>query len=93
MGVTHVTTQISNLAQDAEPWEGPPAMNALHPQYVVNENQNPTAILIPMPEWEQVVEDLEELDDIRAFDLAKSGSQENDSLRASGAQIDERADE
>ena len=52
------------------------AMNALHPQYVVDENQTPTAVLFPIPEWEQVVEDLEELDDIRAFDLAKSGTQE-----------------
>ena len=51
-------------------------MNALHPQFVIDENQNPTAILLPIPEWEQVVEDLEELDDIRAFDLAKSGDQE-----------------
>jgi hypothetical protein len=51
-------------------------MNALHPQYVVDENRTPTAVLLPIPEWEQVVEDLEELDDIRAFDLAKSGSEE-----------------
>ena len=51
-------------------------MNALHPQFVVDENQNPTAILLPIPEWERVVEDLEELDDIRAFDPAKAGSQD-----------------
>jgi hypothetical protein len=52
------------------------AMNALHPQYVVDENRAPTAILLPLPEWERVVEDLEELDDIRAFDLAKASPQE-----------------
>ena len=52
------------------------AMNALHPQYVVDENQTPKAVLLPVAEWERVVEDLEELDDIRAFDLAKAGSQE-----------------
>ena len=52
------------------------AMNALHPQFVVDENQTPTAVLLPIPEWQQVVEDLEELDEIRAFDLAKAGSQE-----------------
>jgi PHD/YefM family antitoxin component YafN of YafNO toxin-antitoxin module len=51
-------------------------MDALHPQYVVDENQTPKAVLLPVAEWEQVVEELEELDDIRAFDLAKAGSQE-----------------
>jgi len=56
------------------------AMDTLHPQYVVDENQTPKAVLLPMTEWEQVVEELEELDDIRAFDLAKAGSQETISL-------------
>jgi PHD/YefM family antitoxin component YafN of YafNO toxin-antitoxin module len=51
-------------------------MTALHPQFVIDENQTPKAVLLPVAEWEQVVEDLEELDDIRAFDLAKAGSQE-----------------
>ena len=51
-------------------------MNAFHPQYVVDETQTPTAVLLPVVEWEQVVEELEELDDIRAYDQAKAGSQE-----------------
>ena len=51
-------------------------MNALHPQYVIDENQTPKAVLLPVAEWEQVMEELEELDDIRAFDLAKTASQE-----------------
>ncbi len=29
-------------------------MNALHPQFVVDENQTPTAVLLPVAEWEQV---------------------------------------
>lgn len=52
------------------------AVNTLHPQYVVDENQTLQAVLLPVAEWEQVVEDLEELDDIRAYDQAKSGPQE-----------------
>ena len=51
-------------------------MNAFHPQYVVDEAQTPTAVLLPVVEWRQVVEELEELDDIRAYDQAKAGSQE-----------------
>ena len=52
------------------------AVNALHPQYVVDENQTPKAVLLPVAEWDQVMEELEELDDIRACDLAKAGSQD-----------------
>ncbi len=29
MGVTHVTTRISNLAQDAEPWEAEPLLGVV----------------------------------------------------------------
>ncbi len=51
-------------------------MVTLHPQYVVDENQERKAVLLPVAEWEQIVEDLEELDDLRAYDEAKAGSQE-----------------
>jgi len=51
-------------------------MVALHPKYVVDEKQHRKSVLLPVAEWEQVVEELEELDDIRAFDAAKAGSQE-----------------
>jgi hypothetical protein len=51
-------------------------MDALHPQYVIDENHTPKAVLLPVAEWEQVVEELEELDDIRAYDLAKAGPQD-----------------
>jgi len=51
-------------------------MVALHPEYVVDEKQHRKSVLLPVAEWEQVVEELEELDDIRAFDAAKAGSQE-----------------
>jgi hypothetical protein len=65
------------------------AMTALHPQYVVDENQTPTAVLLPVTEWEQVVEDLEELDDIRAFDQAKDGSQDTASFEQAVREIEE----
>ena len=47
-----------------------------HPQYVVDENQQRKAVILPLDEWKRIVEELEELDDIRAYDAAKSGSQE-----------------
>ena len=47
-------------------------MIAVHPKYVVDTKNHPQAILLPMAEWKKVVSELEELDDIRAYDQAKS---------------------
>lgn len=43
----------------------------LHPQYLVDASQKTTAVLININEWNCVLEALEELDDIRAYDAAK----------------------
>jgi PHD/YefM family antitoxin component YafN of YafNO toxin-antitoxin module len=45
---------------------------SIHPQFVVDEDKNTKAVLVSLPEWQQIMEALEELDDIRAYDLAKS---------------------
>ena len=52
-------------------------MVTIHPQYVVDENQQRKAVVLPLDEWERILGELEELDDIRAYDAAKSGSQES----------------
>ena len=46
-------------------------MVTVHPEYVVDEQQNRKAVLLPAAEWEQIVDELEELDDIRAYDAAQ----------------------
>jgi hypothetical protein len=51
-------------------------MITLHPEYIVDEQQRRKAVLLPLAEWDRILEDLEDLDDIRAFDSAKAGSQE-----------------
>ena len=51
-------------------------MVALHPEFVVDESKHTKAVLLPFPEWENVVSELEELDDIRAFDAAKASNEE-----------------
>ncbi|MBX7245141.1 MAG: hypothetical protein K1X53_06560 [Candidatus Sumerlaeaceae bacterium] len=48
----------------------------LHPQYIVDENQQPKSVVLPVSEWDAVLEELEELDDIRAYDKAKAGAQD-----------------
>gem|GEM_PF-92627 len=47
-------------------------MIRLHEQYLVDDQGHRTAAVVPIAEWEQILESLEELDDIRAYDEAKS---------------------
>ena len=47
-------------------------MNTIHEEYLVDENGKRKAVVIPVSEWERIQEDIEELDDIRAYDEAKS---------------------
>ena len=51
-------------------------MVMVHPEYVVDAQQQRKAVLLPVVEWDQIVEELEELDDIRAYDRAKASSQD-----------------
>jgi len=46
----------------------------VHPEYVVDEHQNRKAVLLPLLEWEQIINELEELDDLRAYDAAQQYS-------------------
>jgi len=51
-------------------------MLTLHPEYVVDEKQDRKAVILPLSDWTRLIEELEELDDIRAYDEAKADSQE-----------------
>lgn len=51
-------------------------MVKLHPQFVIDSNQQPKAVMLPVQEWEQIMDELEELDDIRAYDEAKADTSE-----------------
>ena len=46
-------------------------MIALHEDYVVDEHGNRKAVVVPMGEWQQILDALEELEDVRAYDEAK----------------------
>lgn len=67
-------------------------MIKVHPQYVVDEHQPRKAVLLPLAEWEQILDYLEELDDIRAYDEAKAGSQEIMPFEQAVREIDEGSD-
>ena len=47
-------------------------MLAFHPEYVINEHQQTKSVLLPFEEWQQILEAMEELEDIRAYDEAKA---------------------
>ncbi len=52
-------------------------MITIHPDYVVDQDQRPKAVLVPFDEWERIVEELDELDDIRAYDKVKAEGQDS----------------
>ena len=47
-------------------------MITLHEEYLVDEAGNRKAVVLPLTAWQQIKEELEELDDIRAYDKAKA---------------------
>ena len=51
-------------------------MVEIHPNYIVNENSERRSVILPYDEWKKILADMEELDDIRAYDDAKSNEDE-----------------
>jgi PHD/YefM family antitoxin component YafN of YafNO toxin-antitoxin module len=47
-------------------------MVIVHPEVLVNRKRQPKAVLLPFAEWGRIMADLEELEDIRAYDRAKA---------------------
>ncbi len=47
-------------------------MIKLHEQYITDEKGIKKAIVISVSEWQEIIDELEELEDIRAYDEAKA---------------------
>ena len=47
-------------------------MIAIHPQYITDKDGKKVSVVIPLKEYEQILEELEELDDIKLYDEAKA---------------------
>jgi PHD/YefM family antitoxin component YafN of YafNO toxin-antitoxin module len=43
----------------------------LHPKYITDESGNKNAVVLPIKEYNKLMEELEELEDIRLYDEAK----------------------
>jgi len=67
-------------------------MVTVHPDYVVDENRNRKSVILSLEEWERMVVEIEELDDIRAYDEAKSGPQDAVPFEQAVREIQERGD-
>ena len=64
-------------------------MITLNPQYVIDHDKQPKAVLLTIKEWNDIVDAIEELDDIRAYDAGKSDSQEAIPLEQAVREIQE----
>ena len=51
-------------------------MNTIHPQYITDEQGKKVSVILPLSEYEQLLEELEELEDIRLYDESKKNDQE-----------------
>lgn len=65
-------------------------MSQIHREYLTDENGNKKAVVIPLAEWHKIIEALEELDDIKAYDKAKSVNSEPVSFEEVVQQIHQR---
>ena len=61
----------------------------IHPRYIVDEKEGRQVVLLSLSEWQEVIEELEELDDIRAYDRARSEDQEQVPFDQAVREIDE----
>ena len=51
-------------------------MIALHPEYIVDAEKQTKAVVLPVKEWEVILGEMEELEDIRAYDIAKANKED-----------------
>ena len=51
-------------------------MNASPKKYLIDENGNRIAVVLDLKEYETLLEELEELEAIRAYDVAKASNDE-----------------
>ena len=64
-------------------------MTSYHPEFIIDSNNKPKSVVIPVFEWERLLESLEELEDIKAYDAAKSKNDTEISFDAAVKEIRE----
>ena len=51
-----------------------------HLQYIIDERGNRVSVVLPIKQWQQMLDELEELDDIRLYDEVKARNEPTISL-------------
>ena len=65
-------------------------MTALQEQYLTDREGNRVKVVLDMDQFQQILEELEELDDIRAYDAAKASGDEAIPFDQAMAEIDQK---
>ncbi|MCG3203034.1 MAG: hypothetical protein NFCOHLIN_02951 [Gammaproteobacteria bacterium] len=65
-------------------------MITLHERYVVDERGNKTAVLLEMDEYRKLLEEVEELEAIRAYDAARASGDEEIPFEQAVAEIESK---
>jgi hypothetical protein len=47
-------------------------MLVVHPEFIIDEKAQKKAVILPLTEWNAILDDMEELNDIRSYDEAKA---------------------
>jgi hypothetical protein len=50
-------------------------MLTLHPKYITDNQGKKTAVILPMKDFKAILEELEELEDIKLYDEAKNANE------------------
>ena len=61
-------------------------MIEIYPDYIIDDQSKKKAVILPYNEWKKNLDEMEELDDIRAYDAAKL---EDDEIIAFEQAVDE----
>jgi len=65
-------------------------MTVLQEQYLTDREGNRVKVVLDMDQFQQMLEELEELDDIRAYDAAKASGDEAIPFDQAMAEIDQK---
>ncbi len=58
-------------------------------QFVIDDHGNKVSVILPIKEYNKMVDELEELEDIKCYDKAKEGKQEYIDARQAFKQIED----
>ena len=67
-------------------------MISLHPEIIIDDQRHNKSVILSFPEWKKIVEELEELEDIRSFDSSKSSSEKSIPFEQAVREINESYD-